>query len=802
MTRIDIAAQARRGFGLFLGVALAGAAISLFATLYLAHAGLKLGRDLAPLSGATLQVRQNIAEAHLLVEHIMSHDEGVTPADVTALLDHTDQLLMAIVEGGKVNGTVYRPVGSKLVRSEIAAAREQLAVLRLQAETRMGTLSLDQTAGSGADEAFDTLFDGITERLQVLAGRPAMSGSAAAQRLVGEALFQTTLGHLVVEESLGGDAGEDFDAALGSFALAAEKLVQARRLTGLSEFSAIAADLEEFSAVAAERRDTAKYVSEQRASADERFDVAYAEFVALSGRAEASLNKQIAGGLAGLMWARAIAIASVVAVSVGLVLMMMAGYRLVEARLVRRLQDVTSGMTALGAGNLDAPIPNWQANDELGDLRDALVSFRTAQEERRSLEAEARAASEREAAMRTAEAERCRAELAEKADRAERERQKADAERREAEVRREAEARAAAEIAQVVEACARGDFSRGLRTDDKEGIFAELCDGMNRIGIAANEGLGAVRTGLAHLAKGDLTYRMPVHFHGVFAEIAASVNTTAESLGRTVSEISQSSTSVDTSSREIASAADDLARRTERNASMLEKTATALEQMSASVRSAAGSAQTAHAAVENISARATAGHAVVTRAVTAMDEIRASSDAIGRILQVIDEIAFQTNLLALNAGVEAARAGDAGRGFAVVASEVRALASRSSEAAREIAKLIETSGSTVSRGVELVRSSGSALHEIVSGVADVTVKIREIVTASNETATGIGEISGATSELDRATQQNAAIFEETNAAVQSLQAEAEALAATVAAFKLKAGETSASAAAPRSRRVA
>lgn len=490
------------------------------------------------------------------------------------------------------------------------------------------------------------------------------------------------------------------------------------------------------------------------------------------------------------------------AVSVGLILMMLAGYRIVQAQLVRRLQDVTAGMTALGAGNLNAPIPNWQAADELGDLRDALVTFRAAQEERQALEAGARAASEREAAMRTAEAERARAEMAEKAARAEKERQKAEADRREAELRREAETRAAAEIALVVEACAKGDFSRRLRTDDKDGVFAELCDGMNRIGVAANEGLGAVRSGLAHLAKGDLTYRMPVHFQGVFAEIATSVNATAESLGRTLTEISQSSTSVDTSSREIASAADDLARRTERNASMLEKTATALEEMSASVRSAAGSAETARTSVENISTRASVGHAIVSRAVSAMDEIRSSSDAIGRILQVIDEIAFQTNLLALNAGVEAARAGDAGRGFAVVASEVRALASRSSEAAREIAALIDTSGTAVSRGVELVRSSGSALQEIVAGVADVAAKINEIVTASNETAAGIGEISSATSELDRATQQNAAIFEETNAAVQSLQAEAEALAGTVAAFKLKAAEAGDDVVPPRSRRVA
>ncbi|WP_395004831.1 methyl-accepting chemotaxis protein [Cypionkella sp.] len=420
-----------------------------------------------------------------------------------------------------------------------------------------------------------------------------------------------------------------------------------------------------------------------------------------------------------------------------------------------------------------------ERRDEFGPIAKALAAFRTSLVAGRKQQAAIRAAAAQEEALRR-EAEDLRFEQAQA------EARRAATEKADAEAVRLRERKTAAEIAEVVAACAKGDFSHRLRTDDKEGVFADLCQGMNRIGEVTNEGLGAVRNALNHLAKGDLTYRLPEHFRGVFGEIATTMNQTAVNLTRTLLDLSVSATAVDTSSREISGATENLAQRSQQNAVMLEHTASALEQMTSTIKSSATSAETARTAVEEISVKATAGQAIVNRAVAAIDEIQSSSDGITKILQLMGEISFQTNLLALNAAVEAARAGEAGRGFAVVASEVRALAQRSSEAAHEIAELIETSGSNVKHGVELVHDSGRALQDIVASVADVSTKITEIVNASRDTAHSIGEISTATNEIDRTTQRNTAVFQETSAAVRSLQAEATSLAKAVGAFRLDA----------------
>ncbi|MEI4470636.1 methyl-accepting chemotaxis protein [Frigidibacter sp. MR17.24] len=301
--------------------------------------------------------------------------------------------------------------------------------------------------------------------------------------------------------------------------------------------------------------------------------------------------------------------------------------------------------------------------------------------------------------------------------------------------------------------------------------------------VAAQEHVvDALRLGLERLAQGDLSAQIDSAFDADYETLRGYFNAATEQLSAAIQGVVDNAEAIRGEAREISSAADDLSRRTEQQAATLEQTAAALDQLTSSVRSAADVAGQANRMVEQAKSNAETSGKVVREAVVAMGEIEESSGKISRITGVIDEIAFQTNLLALNAGVEAARAGEAGRGFAVVASEVRALAQRSSDAAREIAGLISASSHQVKRGVDLVGQAGEALTGIQTSVTEIYSCVADIAASAREQSAGLGEINTAVNQLDQVTQQNAAMFEETTAASHSLNREAETLTSTMAQF--------------------
>jgi methyl-accepting chemotaxis protein len=293
--------------------------------------------------------------------------------------------------------------------------------------------------------------------------------------------------------------------------------------------------------------------------------------------------------------------------------------------------------------------------------------------------------------------------------------------------------------------------------------------------------------GLNKLANGDLTVTIHQPFRADLEQVRGDFNRAVEKLQQVLGEVAVNTSSIDANSMQMRGAAEDLAKRTEQQAASLEETSAALEQITSTVKNSSERAGEAMTMVSGTKANAEQSSKVVSEAMQAMSRIEAASSEIGKIINVIDEIAFQTNLLALNAGVEAARAGEAGKGFAVVAQEVRELAGRAAGAAKDIKALIARSSDEVRSGVQLVTATGQALGTIAGDVDRINDIVRAIATAANEQATGIGEINTAIGQMDHMTQQNAAMVEQTSAASHTLAQDAKSLSGLIGQFQINRG---------------
>jgi methyl-accepting chemotaxis protein len=314
------------------------------------------------------------------------------------------------------------------------------------------------------------------------------------------------------------------------------------------------------------------------------------------------------------------------------------------------------------------------------------------------------------------------------------------------------------------------------------------------------------------VAQGDLRNEIPVENQDELGKLGSALNKMIRNLRQTIFQVEEASVAVASSTAEISSSMEQMAAGAQEQTSQADEVASAVEEMSRTIidnsKNASDTSEMAHHARKTAEAgRKIVGDTIagmkrmaeaVRKSAVTIETLGHSSDQIGEIVSVIDDIADQTNLLALNAAIEAARAGEQGRGFAVVADEVRKLAERTTKATKEIAEMIkkiqhdttdavqsmEEGTREVDAGIELADKASVSLEEIVTLVQKVNNMIEQIAAASDQQSGTSEQISRNVETISSVTQETASGIEQVARAAEDLNRLTENLQTLVGSFKL------------------
>ena len=298
-----------------------------------------------------------------------------------------------------------------------------------------------------------------------------------------------------------------------------------------------------------------------------------------------------------------------------------------------------------------------------------------------------------------------------------------------------------------------------------------------------------------------------------FGEIAGAFDMFTAAARDIISRLAGHSEQLASASEELSSGASQSAETARIQSDQTHQVATAIQEMSATVQQISENSEKAADASRSAAVAARRGGEVADETLSTMRsiaestkavagriaELGKSSEQIGKIVGVIDDIADQTNLLALNAAIEAARAGEQGRGFAVVADEVRKLAERTTKATKEIAAMIESiqvetksavqamdkGSSDVQVGVDKTAASGTALQEIIQLSEQVGDMIAQIATAATEQSSATEQITANVTQISGATTESSATANEMAKACQDVSGLAFELQQIVSGFRVE-----------------
>ncbi len=296
--------------------------------------------------------------------------------------------------------------------------------------------------------------------------------------------------------------------------------------------------------------------------------------------------------------------------------------------------------------------------------------------------------------------------------------------------------------------------------------------------------------------EGDLRKRLDIKSHDEIEELATWFNQFAgkiqdlikivsghaSNLSAASGDLSVTSAKIASNTAEVTEKSNDVAAASEQSSQNILQISAGTEEMSSTISTVAAAVEEMTASLNEVARNCQKESSIANNADqqakgtrTQMEKLGVSAKEIGKVVDIINDIADQTNLLALNATIEAASAGDAGKGFAVVAGEVKQLAHQTSEATESISKQIEQMQQNASESIsgiekiaEIIEEINAISQTIVCAVEQQSATIQEIsknlngasVTASDiaknvgQSAQGLQEMSSKLKDVDSATVNN------------------------------------------------
>ncbi|MEZ4648441.1 MAG: methyl-accepting chemotaxis protein [Candidatus Eisenbacteria bacterium] len=319
--------------------------------------------------------------------------------------------------------------------------------------------------------------------------------------------------------------------------------------------------------------------------------------------------------------------------------------------------------------------------------------------------------------------------------------------------------------------------------------------------------------------EGDLTRRIPVTSSDELGQLGlwfnrfvARIHDMIVELGGVSHEVASAATEIAASAEQMASGLDVQNQRVVEITEAMEKVASAAHEVAErgglATESATESRRSAEEGGAVVSETIREMHAIsdsVGASAHAVSELGKRGEEIGKIIEVINDIADQTNLLALNAAIEAARAGEHGRGFAVVADEVRSLADRTTKATQEIETSIteiqrgtsdavvrmEESRGQITKGTESAARAEDSLRGIVSSAISVTEMVQAIAAAADQQSRASEQVSQNSETVSAATRETNEGARQAAIAAAQLSEKAEQLQLLVSSFKVDSRSTGA-----------